>query len=118
MLAAASLRRYARIVRPVLAPAGRAGVLRSLPHLPKLVRLHWRLLRDVRVPLWPKLLLVAALAYVVSPIDLLPDWLLGLGQVDDLAVVLLAARTFLQGCPPHVVREHVDVLAGRPSSAR
>jgi uncharacterized membrane protein YkvA (DUF1232 family) len=113
MVAVTSLRRYARIVKPVLTSGGRAGVLRALPHLPNLVRLHWRLFRDVRVPLWPKALLVAGVVYVASPVDLLPDWLLVLGQLDDLAIFLLAVRTFLNGCPPHVVQEHVDLLAGR-----
>jgi uncharacterized membrane protein YkvA (DUF1232 family) len=113
MAAVASLRRYARIVKPVLTPTGRAGVLRALPHLPNLVRLYWRLFRDVRVPLWPKALLVAGVLYVVSPVDLLPDWLLLFGQMDDLAIFLLAARTFLQGCPRHILQEHVDTLAGR-----
>jgi uncharacterized membrane protein YkvA (DUF1232 family) len=113
MAAVTSLRRYARIVRPVLSSDGRAGVLRTLPHLPSLVRLYWRLFRDPRVPLWPKALLVAGLLYVASPIDVVPDWLLVLGQLDDLAVFLLAVRAFARGCPPDVVREHVDALAGR-----
>jgi uncharacterized membrane protein YkvA (DUF1232 family) len=113
MGAVTSLRRYARIVRPVLSPDGRAGVLRALPHLPKLVRLYWRLFRDARVPLWPKALLAAGLLYIASPFDLLPDWLLVLGQLDDVAIFLLAVRAFARGCPPHVVQEHVDVLAER-----
>jgi uncharacterized membrane protein YkvA (DUF1232 family) len=111
MAAVTSLRRYARIVRPVLSADRRTGVLRALPHLPKLARLYWRLFRDARVPLWPKALLVAGLLYIVSPIDLVPDWLLVLGQLDDVAVFLLAVRAFAKGCPQHVVQEHVDALA-------
>jgi len=113
MAAVTSFRRYARIVKPVLSPTGRAGVLRALPHLPSIARLYWRLFRDVRVGLWPKAILVAGVAYVVSPIDLVPDWFLVLGQLDDLAIFLLAARAFLRACPVEVVGEHVDRLAGR-----
>jgi uncharacterized membrane protein YkvA (DUF1232 family) len=113
MAAATSLRRYARFVRPVLTPTGRAGVLRALPHLPNIARLYWRLFRDVRVGLFPKAILVAGVVYVVSPIDLVPDWLLVLGQLDDLAIIFLAARAFLRACPADVVAEHVDRLAGR-----
>ena len=113
MAAETSLRRYKRIVKPVLSPDARPGILRALPHLPNIVRLYWRLFRDVRVGLWPKAILVGGLVYVASPIDLVPDWILVLGQLDDLAVFLLAARAFLRACPPEVVQEHVDRLAGR-----
>ncbi len=52
------------------------------------LRLGWRLLRDERVSAL-KFALPALLAlYVVSPIDLIPDFLLGLGQIDDLGVVI------------------------------
>ena len=52
------------------------------------LRLSWRLLRDERVPAL-KFALPAFLAlYVVSPIDPIPDFLLGLGQVDDIGIVI------------------------------
>ena len=48
-----------------------------------------RLLRRRDTPWKVKLILAAALIYLVLPYDLLPDWFLGLGIVDDLAVVSL-----------------------------
>ena len=52
------------------------------------LRLSWRLLRDERVSAF-KFALPALLAlYLMSPIDLIPDFLLGLGQMDDLGVVI------------------------------
>jgi uncharacterized membrane protein YkvA (DUF1232 family) len=84
--------------------------LEILLHLPSLVRLHWRLLRDARVSIWPKALLAAALAYVALPFDFIPDALPFLGQVDDLVIVIVAARWFLQLCPPDVVREHAQAI--------
>jgi uncharacterized membrane protein YkvA (DUF1232 family) len=84
-----------------------------LLHLPSFLRLYWRLFRDRRVSVWPKALLVAALAYVVMPFDLLPDAIPVIGEIDDLVVVLLAARWFVMLCPPDVVSEHVAAIGGR-----
>jgi uncharacterized membrane protein YkvA (DUF1232 family) len=94
-------------------PANRWQTFQALLHLPKLVRLYWRLFRDSRVPLWPKALLVGALAYVVLPFDFIPDMFPIVGQVDDLVIVLAAAHWFLQGCPPAVVSEHARALGAR-----
>ena len=61
--------------------------------------------------LGPKILLLLVLAYLIMPADLLPDFLLGLGQVDDLLVVFLGCRLFLRLCPKEVVQEHVQAIA-------
>jgi len=63
-LSAASLPRYLF--------TGRA--FQVLLHLPNFARLYWRLFRDRRVPILPKALLVLTLVYVVSPLDLVPDF--------------------------------------------
>lgn len=80
-------------------------------HLPSFLKLFWRLLKDRRVTLWPKFLLVFLLAYVVAPVDLLPDLLLGLGQVDDLLILFLGLQAFVRLCPKEIVREHVQAIA-------
>jgi uncharacterized membrane protein YkvA (DUF1232 family) len=80
-------------------------------HLPNFLKLFWRLLKDRRVPLWPKLLLLLLLAYIVAPADLLPDLLLGLGQVDDLVVLFLGLQAFVRLCPKEIVSEHVQAIA-------
>ena len=78
------------------------------------IRLGWRLWRDSRVPGWVKLIPIAGLLYFLSPIDLIPDLMLpGLGEVDDLVVLLLALKMFLDFSPQAVVREHVEQLLGR-----
>jgi len=79
------------------------------------LKLAWRLLRDERVSTL-KFVLPALLAlYVVSPIDTIPDFLLGLGQIDDLGVViaglLLLARVIPRLAPGHVVDEHLQDMA-------
>lgn len=49
---------------------------------------------DPRVPLHLKLIPVLSALYVILPIDLLPDPVLGLGQLDDLAVLLIGLKVF------------------------
>lgn len=80
--------------------------------LVRTLRLVWRLVLDPRVPIFPKLILLGAAIYVISPVDLIPDLILGLGQLDDLGVALLAVGVFLQLCPPAVVDEHRRAIAG------
>jgi len=90
-----------------------ARVLRVLFHLPDFIRLYWRLFRDSRVSLWPKAILVGALAYVVLPFDIIPDALPILGEIDDLVIVVTAARWFMHRCPPEVVQEHARAIDRR-----
>jgi len=68
--------------------------------------LAWKLLWDQRVPLTTKLVPLAVLAYLILPFDVLPDAILGLGQVDDIVVLLVGLRMFVSLCPPAVVAEH------------
>ena len=76
-------------------------------------RLAWRLFWDQRVPLWTKLIPPAALAYLIFPIDIIPDVALGLGQLDDIAVLLIGIKLFIELAPPDVVREHLLALGAR-----
>ena len=76
-------------------------------------RLAWRLFWDKRVPTWTKLIPPVALAYVAFPVDLIPDVALGLGQLDDLAVLLIGVKLFIELSPPDVVHEHLRALGAR-----
>lgn len=89
-----------------------AGLIRQ-------ARLVWRLLRDGRVPGWVKLLPVAGILYLLSPADLIPDMIIpGLGELDDLAVILLSLKAFIDLSPPGVVREHLETLVARRGRSR
>jgi uncharacterized membrane protein YkvA (DUF1232 family) len=93
---------------------GWRGFFQLITHLSSFLKLFSRLVKDPRVSLSPKLLLVGILAYVILPTDILPDFLIGVGQLDDLAVILSGLRLFLRLCPPELVREHLRaVSAGR-----
>jgi uncharacterized membrane protein YkvA (DUF1232 family) len=75
---------------------------------PRLVKLVFRLVRDRRVPARPKAILVMLGAYLASPIDLIPDFIPGLGHVDDLVLAAFALDQILNRVPDQVVREHWD----------
>jgi uncharacterized membrane protein YkvA (DUF1232 family) len=82
------------------------------------VRLAMRLLREPRVPLIVKGLPLLAAIYVVFPLDVVPDLLPVLGQVDDLGVALAALELFIRLCPPAAVAFHrAAMVERRPYSA-
>jgi uncharacterized membrane protein YkvA (DUF1232 family) len=76
--------------------------------LPRLAKLVWRLTRDPRVPPRSKAFLLLVGGYLVSPIDILPDFVPGIGKVDDLVLVAFALDQLLNRIPAHIVREHWD----------
>jgi uncharacterized membrane protein YkvA (DUF1232 family) len=95
--------------------AGRFGtrsIWQLLLHLPNFLKLFLFLFQDARVSLLAKLVPMAILAYLILPVDLLPDFLPALGQLDDLVVLLLGFKLFLRLCPPDVVQQHVKAIAG------
>jgi uncharacterized membrane protein YkvA (DUF1232 family) len=75
-------------------------------------RLAWRLIRDHRVPWLIKLIPLIVLIYIVSPIDVIPDFILGLGQLDDLALLILGVQVFIAVSPRAIVQMHRDDIAG------
>ncbi|HSF31211.1 MAG TPA: DUF1232 domain-containing protein [Candidatus Tectomicrobia bacterium] len=84
-------------------------LLALIPQLPTMGRLYWRLWRDRRVPKYLKIMLVATLLYVLSPVDLIPGFLLPvIGQLDDVSLVLLASYLFIRWSPQNVVHEHLS----------
>ncbi|MBW2389573.1 MAG: DUF1232 domain-containing protein, partial [Deltaproteobacteria bacterium] len=88
-------------------PGVGSGFRDILMLLPDLSVLLFRLTRDQRVPLAAKLVAGLGVAYILSPIDLLPEFLLGpIGLVDDLLVVATALSRLLKSVHPDIVREH------------
>ena len=81
------------------------------------VKLILRLMGDKRVNPWLKIIPVAGLAYLVSPIDIIPDIVLPvIGELDDAAVLWLTNYLFVELCPPEVVAEHVKALSANAST--
>ncbi|MGC9522551.1 MAG: YkvA family protein [Anaerolineae bacterium] len=68
--------------------------------------LAWNLLWDGRVPLVTKLVPLFVLIYLLVPTDIIPDVFPGLGQVDDMVLILVGLKMFISLCPPKVVADH------------
>ena len=95
-------------------PDGTNSILAWVRRAVRQVRLVWRLLRDSRVPLWTKLIPPAVVAYVLSPLDFISDIpMIGINQLDDLAVLLLGIKVFLDLAPADVVGEHLRALGAQ-----
>ena len=77
-------------------------------------RIAWRLMWDSRVPFGAKIVPILTVLYVLSPIDLVPDVILGLGQLDDLAIILLGTQLFIAVSPKDVVERIRAEIEGRP----
>jgi uncharacterized membrane protein YkvA (DUF1232 family) len=77
-----------------------------LMFLPNMVKLLGKLLTDGRVPTVEKALFVAAIIYVISPLDFIPDVFPFIGQVDDVYVVALTLLRLINRTDETVVREH------------
>jgi uncharacterized membrane protein YkvA (DUF1232 family) len=67
-------------------------LLRQIP-------LAYRLLIDARTPLRAKFLLFAVLALIVSPINWIPNTIPVLGQLDDLALLVIGLQVFFHNVP-------------------
>jgi len=77
-----------------------------LMFLPNMVLLLGRMLKDGRVPLAEKALFMAAIVYVISPLDFIPDFFPFIGQIDDIDVVALVLLRLLNRTDESIVREH------------
>lgn len=97
--------------------APRAGARRTLLHtirqIPNYLRLLGGLLTDRRVSRLDKMLVGAAIAYVVMPIDLVPDFIPFFGQIDDVYLLILAVQRLVANAGTMVVAEH---WAGEPEA--
>ena len=76
-------------------------------------RLALRLLREPAVPPYLKGVPLAALAYVLLPLDFLPDFFPIIGQLDDLGIVILGLQVFLRLCPAEAAAFHREAIAQR-----
>jgi uncharacterized membrane protein YkvA (DUF1232 family) len=97
---------YAALVL-ALVLAGRHGQARALAgFVPDCAVLFKRLLGDARIPRRRKVPLALLAAYLVSPIDLVPDFIPVAGQLDDAILVGLALRSVVNSAGSELIREH------------
>ena len=100
--------RSARRRRGVVGP--RRGMKRTLmttiTQIPAYLRLLGGLLRDPRVAVMDKLLVAGAILYILSPLDLVPDFVPFLGQVDDVYLLILSLQRLVRNAGRRVVTQH------------
>ena len=92
------------------APRPRSGqkrtVLGAISELPNFLRLLYGLMTDSRVAPIDKLLVAGAIGYVVMPMDIIPDFIPFIGEVDDVFVLMLALRRLMQNAGRTVLLDH------------
>lgn len=95
---------------PPIGSAPRTGakrtVVSALKELPNFLRLLGGLLTDRRVSNTDKLLVAGAVAYVLMPMDFIPDFVPFIGEVDDLFVLVLALQRLIANAGRAVVLDH------------
>ncbi len=85
-----------------------------LVDVPRHGKLAYCLLRDKRVPPAPKAVLLGALGIIVSPLNF-PKFIPVLGELDMVALGILAVETFIAACPDEIRREHEAALKVKES---
>src|SRR5438270_2275010 len=83
--------------------------------LPRQLRLAYCLFRDERVPMYVKAAFIGALGVIALPIVDLPAVIPFVGELDVLALTLLAVRLFIAACPRYVVEEQERLITQRHS---
>lgn len=84
-------------------------MLKRLKEEVKLLKAELRVLiiayKDPRTPFLPKLIIGLTVGYMLSPIDLIPDFIPVLGLLDDLIIVPLLIRASIRLIPPTVMAD-------------
>lgn len=88
---------------------------RLVRDLPRQAKLTYCLLYDRRVPVASKAAVVGALALIVTPFVNLPEWIPVLGEMDVLALSMVALRLFIGSAPHEVVEEQERLIKERRS---
>ncbi|MCA9951259.1 MAG: DUF1232 domain-containing protein [Anaerolineales bacterium] len=72
------------------------------------VRLVYYLMLDREVPIYLKIIPLLSFLYLIFPLDLIPDFAVGLGQFDDFTVLLAGAKVFIELSPNDVVARYIS----------
>lgn len=78
----------------------------ALRMLPDLLRLIKRLAADPALPRGVRIRLWLLLAYLIIPVDLVPDFVPVIGYADDAIIVAVALRSVIRHSGPHAIRRH------------
>ena len=93
-----------------MSPANADKQLSMLSTMMEQLRLVWYLFIDGKVSMLTKAIIPAALLYVISPVDFIPDVIPVLGQLDDLGMIMAGLAIFIRMCPPELVQYYKEQL--------
>lgn len=82
------------------------GIRKALKAIPDIGRLLFRLARDPRVSRRNKIIFVGVAVYLAVPFDIIPDFLPGIGHIDDIVLIALALDAMLNRVPKSILEEH------------
>jgi len=88
------------------AEPGRSVIAEGTRLLPDLLRLLSRLARDRALPRGTRVRLWLMLAYLASPIDLVPDFVPIVGYADDAVIVAIALRSVVRAAGAEPLERH------------
>jgi uncharacterized membrane protein YkvA (DUF1232 family) len=97
---------------PLLAFLGRSALARLFLFRDEAMTL-WRAFRHPDTPLVLKGAMLFAALYLVSPIDLIPDFIPFAGWIDDLVLVPLLVSLIVRLLPPHIAAKPVRATVRR-----
>ncbi|MDQ6717398.1 MAG: YkvA family protein [Gemmatimonadota bacterium] len=114
VLSSAARARRSKVQSEPISPAGttgpRTGAKRTLvgtmKEIPNFLRLLYGLVTDPRVSNVDKLLVAGAIAYVLMPMDIIPDFIPFIGEVDDVFVIVMALQRLISNAGRAVVADH------------
>lgn len=86
-------------------------VMGTIGELPNFLRLLYGLVTDARVAAVDKLVVAGAIAYILLPLDVIPDFIPFLGEVDDVFLLILALQRLIANAGRSVIH---DYWAGDP----
>lgn len=78
------------------------------------IRLVYYLIRDSEVPLYLKILPFVGILYALFPLDIVTDVIPVIGQLDDLTILIIGAKVFIEMAPAHVVSKYMAQMRGGP----
>lgn len=83
-----------------------SGLYEYILVVPDIAALIYRLLKDERVKIKTKLEISAAVAYIIFPIDIIPEFIPFIGKIDDIAVLFFALNRVVKEIPINVIAEN------------
>lgn len=93
----------------------RGVVKNGIMLIPDFLKLLIRMFRDGRVPMADKALLIGTIVYAITPLDLIPDFIPFVGQIDDIYLIAIVLLRMLNRTPDEVIQEHWDNGGNLPS---